>query len=59
GSPLALRAALQAVGDGLAMPQAGGCRLEAALFGVCGASADAREGCAAFLAKRKPVFGRE
>lgn len=58
-SPLALRAALQAVGDGLAMPQDGGCRLEAALFGVCGASADAREGCAAFLAKRKPVFRGE
>ncbi len=58
-SPLALRAALQAVNGGLAIDQDGGCRLEAALFGVCGASADAREGCAAFLEKRKPTFHGE
>ncbi len=58
-SPLALRAALQAVHQGLAMDQDGGCRLEAALFGVCGSSADAREGCAAFLAKRPAVFRGE
>jgi len=58
-APLALRAALQAVNDGLAMDQDGGCRLEAALFGVCGASADAREGCAAFLEKRAPAFRGE
>jgi enoyl-CoA hydratase len=48
--------ALQAVGEGLQLPLAGGCALEAALFGVCGSSADAREGCAAFMEKRKPVF---
>jgi enoyl-CoA hydratase len=58
-APLALRASLQAVGGGLEVGQADGCRLEAALFGVCGASADAREGCAAFLEKRKPVFRGE
>jgi len=51
-----LRVALQAVNDGMLVDQAGGCRLEAALFGVLGASDDAREGCAAFLEKRKPKF---
>ncbi len=56
-STLTLRVALKAVGEGLEMNQAGGCRLEAALFGVCGASDDAREGCSAFLEKRKPKFG--
>jgi enoyl-CoA hydratase len=55
-SALTLRVALKAVGEGLEMTQAGGCRLEAALFGVCGSSADAQEGCAAFLEKRKPDF---
>lgn len=55
-SALTLRVALKAVTEGMEMTQAGGCRLEAALFGVCGASDDAREGCAAFLEKRKPVF---
>ncbi|HPF71799.1 MAG TPA: enoyl-CoA hydratase-related protein, partial [Candidatus Krumholzibacteria bacterium] len=58
-SPLALRAALQAVAGGLETGLAGGCRLEAGLFGVCGASGDAREGCTAFLEKRKAVFRGE
>ena len=58
-SLLTLRVALQAVGEGLQMNQDSGCRLEAALFGVCGASADAREGCQAFLEKRKPQFSDE
>ncbi len=55
-SPLTLRLALQAVNSGLQMTQDGGCRLEAGLFGVAGASDDGHEGCAAFLEKRKPEF---
>jgi enoyl-CoA hydratase len=55
-SCLTLRVALKSVGEGLQMNQDSGCRLEAALFGVCGASEDAREGCQAFLEKRKPQF---
>ena len=55
-STFTLRMALQAVNDGLLVDQDSGCRLEAALFGVVGASADAHEGCAAFMEKRKPAF---
>jgi enoyl-CoA hydratase len=55
-SQLTLRAALAAVGGGLETDQTAGLRLEASLFGICGGSEDAREGCAAFLEKRKPEF---
>jgi enoyl-CoA hydratase len=55
-SSFTLRMALQAVNDGLETSQDSGCNLEAALFGVCGSSEDAREGCAAFMEKRKPKF---
>lgn len=51
-----LRLALQAVNGGMLVDKDSGCRLEAAMFGVTAASDDAHEGCAAFLAKRKPVF---
>jgi enoyl-CoA hydratase len=53
---VALRAALKAVGEGANMTPDAAVRLEAALFGVTCASGDAREGCQAFLEKRKPQF---
>ena len=55
-SALTMRVALKAVGEGMEMTQDGGCRLEAALFGIAGSSEDAKEGCSAFVAKRKPVW---
>ncbi len=55
-SQVGTRAALKAVAEGLNLPVDGGCRLEAAYFGVVAASADAAEGCQAFLEKRPPVF---
>ena len=48
------RLALRAVNEGLDLDLAAGCALEAELFGQAGASADAHEGCAAFLEKRNP-----
>lgn len=53
---VALRSALKAVGEGANMTPDAAVRLEAALFGVTCASADANEGCEAFLQKRKPDF---
>ena len=53
---VAMRAALKAVNEGAGMTPDAAVRLEAALFGVTAASADAGEGCAAFLGKREPVF---
>jgi enoyl-CoA hydratase len=55
-SAVTLRLALKAVNEGLNMTLDAACRLEAALFGVCGTTEDAREGCLAFLEKRKPQF---
>jgi enoyl-CoA hydratase len=53
---VAVRAALKAVHEGAGMTLDAAVRLEAALFGVTCASADAAEGCRAFLAKREPDF---
>ncbi len=50
------RLVLGVVNDGMLVDQRSGCRLEAGVFGLVGASADAREGCAAFVEKRKPNF---
>jgi enoyl-CoA hydratase len=48
--------AKDAIANGLNMGKEEGFRYEAALFGVLFATADQREGMAAFVEKRKPVF---
>ncbi len=53
---VAIRAALKSVVEGAAMPPDAAVRLEAAHFGLACASADAGEGCRAFLEKRDPEF---
>jgi enoyl-CoA hydratase/carnithine racemase len=54
--PVALRYAMDAINRGADMPFAEACQLEASLFGLVTATEDMREGTAAFLEKRKPVF---
>jgi enoyl-CoA hydratase len=53
---VALRYAMEAINQGLEMPFAEGCQLEAALFGLAAATDDMREGTRAFMEKRKPEF---
>ena len=55
-SGLAVQLALQAVVAGLEQPLAAGLAIEAQNFGQAAISEDGREGAAAFLAKRQPVF---
>ena len=55
-APVAVRAILDAVREGMQMSLAGGCEHEAALFGVAAATEDWREGTRAFLEKRRPTF---
>lgn len=55
-SPVALARALQAVVSGGEAPLSEALRLEAALFGLCFATEDFREGTRAFLDRRPPVF---
>jgi enoyl-CoA hydratase len=55
-APLAVKYALEAVNHGVELPLAEGLRLEAALFGLCFATEDVREGTRAFLEKRPPQF---
>ncbi len=52
----ALRAAKQAVNNGLNVDLATGCNIEVDAFAVCMASEDAKEGTSAFVEKRKPQF---
>jgi enoyl-CoA hydratase len=54
--PLAVRASIEAVLDGADLSLADGLRMEAAEFARLCATDDKREGTAAFLEKRKPVF---
>lgn len=55
-SPTALARALDAILSGGEMAQDDALRAEAALFGLCFATADMREGTSAFLEKRTPGF---
>ncbi len=54
--PLAVQYAMEAVNRGMEMPLAEGLYLEAALFGVCCATEDKKEGTRAFLEKRPANF---
>lgn len=54
--PIALRYAMAAINDGLEMPFAQACQLEATLFGLVTTTEDMREGTKAFLEKRNADF---
>jgi len=54
--PLAVKFAMEAIEHGMEMPQEEGLFLEAALFGLCCATEDMREGTRAFLEKRPAQF---
>jgi enoyl-CoA hydratase len=55
-APLAVGATKRAIHDGAALPLGAALQLEARAFGSMFATRDFREGTAAFLAKRKPLF---
>ncbi|MBV9145739.1 MAG: enoyl-CoA hydratase/isomerase family protein [Acidobacteria bacterium] len=55
-APLAIQYCLEAVNHGMEMTLPEGLYLEAALFAVCCASEDKKEGTTAFLEKRPPNF---
>ena len=55
-APLAVKYAMEAVEHGVEMSQEEGVNLEAALFGLCCATDDMREGTRAFLEKRAAAF---
>jgi enoyl-CoA hydratase len=54
--PLAIRACLEAVDNGLDMTVEQALLLEASYFGLLSATEDMREGTRAFMEKRKPSF---
>ena len=53
---VSVRAAKQAMNNGLNTDLSTGCSIEIDAFSLCMASEDAREGTAAFLEKREAVF---
>ena len=53
---VSLRAAKQAINNGLNVDLATGCRIEEDAFAICMASEDGKEGTRAFIEKRKPTF---
>lgn len=53
---VAIRAAKQAINQGMEVDLATACQLEIDAFALCMASSDSREGTAAFLEKRKAEF---
>lgn len=53
-APLAVRAAKQAMREGMDMPLAKGIAMEGRAFAACFDTADQREGMAAFVEKRRP-----
>ena len=53
---VSIRAAKQAVNNGMDVDLATGCKLEIDAFSICMAGEDAREGTSAFLEKRQPEF---
>jgi enoyl-CoA hydratase len=55
-SAVVLRSIKKVIDGGADIDLKNGCALEAEAFGVCFGSEDMREGVAAFLEKRKPVF---
>ena len=55
-APLAVRFSIEAVNRGLQTGQAEGQVIESALFAVCAASDDKKEGTAAFMGKRQAQF---
>jgi enoyl-CoA hydratase len=53
---VSLRAAKQAINNGLNVDLATGCQIEVDAFAICMASEDGQEGTRAFIEKRQPVF---
>ena len=51
-----MTASLRAVHQGINLPMDEALHVEAAQFMIAAASADAKEGTSAFVAKRRPVF---
>ncbi|QIG98256.1 enoyl-CoA hydratase-related protein [Bradyrhizobium sp. 6(2017)] len=55
-APIAVKFSLEAANKGMETSQSEGLVLEASFFGICAATADKKEGTAAFLEKRPPQF---